>query len=141
MPDVVPGLVLAEVEEVHARAAKDRAVVPLQDAVEAPDHLPLEPVQELLRRRGADGAGGVRGSASRSGASAGHALAERELGNRDGREDAVDHGVGADPVAECLVREHEAVAEDVVRDLLEVLRQRVLPSADERQRAAARGSC
>ena len=34
--------------------AEDRAVVALQEAVEAADHLPLEAVQELLGRRGAE---------------------------------------------------------------------------------------
>ena len=76
VPDVVPRLVLAKVEEVHSRPAKHRPVVPLQDAVETTHDLPLEPVQELLGRRRAERARGVRG-AHVSGASGGHALAER----------------------------------------------------------------
>ena len=53
VPDVVAGLVLAEVEEVRADPAERRAVVPLEQAVEAADHLPLEAAEEPLGRLGA----------------------------------------------------------------------------------------
>ena len=45
--DVVARLVLAEVAEVGADAAEERAVVPLQAPVEAADHLPLEAVEDV----------------------------------------------------------------------------------------------
>ena len=76
--------------------------------------LPLEPVGAA--RASAPRGRGVRG-AHVSGASGGHALAERELWNRDRREDAVDYRVGSDSVSERLVRQHEAVTEHVVCDL------------------------
>ena len=57
-------------------------------------------------------------------------------GTGDRREDAVDDVVGVDAVGERLVRQHEPVAEDVVGDLLEVLRQCVPAAPHERQRAA-----
>ena len=46
---VVVVLVFAQVGEVEAEAAEQRAVVALQQAVEPADHRPLEPPQELLR--------------------------------------------------------------------------------------------
>ena len=46
---VVPGLVLVQVGEVHAEAAKERPVVPLQHAFETPDHRPLEAAQQAFR--------------------------------------------------------------------------------------------
>ena len=44
--------------------------------------------------------------------------------------------VRVDAVRQGLVREHEPVAQDVVGDLLDVLRQRILTTAHERERAA-----
>ena len=67
---------------------KQRPVVALQQAVEPADHLPLEAVQEPLRRLGAEAR-----SASMSldvAPPRGHALASASSGTRHGREDAVD---------------------------------------------------
>ena len=137
MADVVARLVLAQVEEVRRRRRGTASGSPLQQPVEAADHLPLEAVEEPLGRLGAaQGAGGVHVVARGRGAAAGHALPERELGNGDGREDAVDDVVRRDAVGERLVREHEPVAQDVEGDLVEVLRQRVLAAAHERERPA-----
>ena len=60
--DVVTRLVLAQIVEVRADPAEDRPVVPLQPAVQAADHLPLEAVEDSLGclDAGAQGAGGSR---------------------------------------------------------------------------------
>ena len=47
---VVAGLVLAQVGEVDALPVEQRAVVALQQAVEPADDLPVEPLQDALRR-------------------------------------------------------------------------------------------
>ena len=95
--DVVTGLVLAEVEEVRAEAAERGAVAPLEQAVEPADHLPLEPMKEPFGRQPAKGRGGFH-ERSESDSAAGNALPQREFGNRDSREDAVDDVVGGDAV-------------------------------------------
>jgi hypothetical protein len=46
---IVVVLVLAQVGEVEAEAAEQRAVVTLQQAVEPADHRPLELAQQLFR--------------------------------------------------------------------------------------------
>ena len=46
---VVVVLVLAQVGEVEAEAAEQRAVVAVQQAVETADHRPLEPAQDRFR--------------------------------------------------------------------------------------------
>ena len=48
--DVVPGLVLAQVGEVHAVAVEQAAVVALQQAVQPADDLPVEALEDALRR-------------------------------------------------------------------------------------------
>ena len=85
--DVVARLVLAEVEEVQADAAERRAVVALEQAVEAADDLPLEAVEELLGRLGAER--GCAIASLGSGAAAGHALPEARA-----REPARPRGCG-----------------------------------------------
>jgi hypothetical protein len=49
VPDVVVILVLAQVRQVEPGAAKQGPVVALQEPIEAPDHGPLEPAQQLFR--------------------------------------------------------------------------------------------
>ena len=58
------------------------------------------------------------------------------LGQGHGGQDAVDDIVRRDAVGQRLVREHEAVAQDVGRELAHILRQRALAAADECQRPA-----
>ena len=115
--DVVARLVLAQVEEVRPDPAEDRAVVPLQQAVEAADHLPLEAVEELAqasRRRGCGRCPCVARTvappcAMRSlSASSGSGTAARMRSMIVVRRDAV---------GERLVGEHEPVAQDVGGDL------------------------
>jgi hypothetical protein len=66
VPDVVVVLVFAQVREVQAGAAQQRAVVALQQAVEPADDFPFEPAQDLLgpvgrlRRRHRQGRGRLR---------------------------------------------------------------------------------
>jgi hypothetical protein len=50
VPDVVAGLVLAERRQVDAGAVEQRPVVALEDAVEPADDLPVEPLEDSLRR-------------------------------------------------------------------------------------------
>ena len=50
VPDVVAVLVLAQVREVDAVAAEQRAVVTLKQAVEPADDLPVEALEEAFRR-------------------------------------------------------------------------------------------
>ena len=47
--DIVVGLVFAQVGEIEAEAAEQRAVVALQQAVEPADHRPLEPREQRLQ--------------------------------------------------------------------------------------------
>jgi hypothetical protein len=54
VPHVVAVLVLADVGEVQPEAAEQRPVIAVQQAVEAPDHRPLETAQNgfrIARRR------------------------------------------------------------------------------------------
>ena len=62
--DVVVVLVLAQVGQVEAGAAEQRAVIALQQAVQATDHRPLEPAQDGFGRLLRAG-GGMRVSGSR----------------------------------------------------------------------------
>ena len=48
--DVVAGLVLAQVGEVHAVAVEQAAVVALEQAVQAADDLPVEALEDAFRR-------------------------------------------------------------------------------------------
>ncbi len=48
--DVVAGLVLAQVGQVDAVAAEQAPVVALEQAVERPDDLPVEALEDALRR-------------------------------------------------------------------------------------------
>ena len=48
--DVVAGLVLAQVREVHAVAAEQAPVVALEQAVQPADDLPVEALEDALRR-------------------------------------------------------------------------------------------
>jgi hypothetical protein len=50
VPDVVARLVLAERRQVDAGAVEQRPVVALKDAVEPADDLPVEPLENSLRR-------------------------------------------------------------------------------------------
>ena len=50
VPDVVAGLVFAEGREVHAVAVEQAPVVALEQAVEAPDDLPVEALEDAFRR-------------------------------------------------------------------------------------------
>jgi hypothetical protein len=50
VPDVVAVLVFAQVREVDAVAAEQRAVVALKQAVEPADDLPVEALEEAFRR-------------------------------------------------------------------------------------------
>ena len=52
----------------------------------------------------------------------GSALMQRHLGERDGGQDAAEDVVGADVVGQRLVREHDAVAQDVEGEVVHVLR-------------------
>ena len=66
MADVVAVLVFAQVGEVDAVAAEQRPVVALEQAVEAADDLPVEPLEDAFRRRRGRGhrfAAGRRGRA------------------------------------------------------------------------------
>ena len=102
--------------------------------VQPPDHLPLEAVEEALRRLDAEWAGRFHQSAVTGPAA--QAIRSRSASSGDGHrgEDAVDDVVGGDAVGERLVGEHEPVAQHVVGDLAQVLRERVLAAADECQR-------
>ena len=48
--DVVPVLVFAQVREVDATAVEKRPVVALEQAIQAADDLPVEPLEDALRR-------------------------------------------------------------------------------------------
>ena len=50
VPDVVAGLVLAQVGEVDAVAVEQAPVVALEQAVQPADDLPVEPLEDALRR-------------------------------------------------------------------------------------------
>jgi hypothetical protein len=50
VPDVVAGLVLAQGGEVHAVAVEQAPVVPLQQAIQAADDLPVEALEDAFRR-------------------------------------------------------------------------------------------
>jgi hypothetical protein len=43
-------LVLAQVREVDPLAVEERSIVALKQAVQAPDDLPVEPLEDALRR-------------------------------------------------------------------------------------------
>jgi len=69
---VVPGLVLAQAGEVHAVAPEQAPVVALEEAVQAADDLPVEALEDALRRwrgRWSAPGGGRRGPARRPGSS------------------------------------------------------------------------
>ena len=48
--DVVFGLVLAQIGKIHPVAVEQAAVIALQQAVQAADDLPIEALQDALRR-------------------------------------------------------------------------------------------
>ena len=50
VPHVVAGLVLAQVGEVDAAAEEQAPVVALEQAVQPADDLPVEPLEDALRR-------------------------------------------------------------------------------------------
>ena len=50
VPDIVPRLVFAQVGEVHAIAQEQAPIVTLEQAIQAADDLPLQPLEDALRR-------------------------------------------------------------------------------------------
>ena len=132
--DVVVMLVLAQVGEVEAGAAHQRAVVALQQAVEAAQHGPLEALEQRL---------GVRSSSDRAAGSvqplamAGVSGASGLSGTGILRHDALDHRVGVDAFGQRLVGEHEAMPQHVADQAGHVLGQGVAAAAHEGERARA----
>ena len=121
---VVVVLVFAQVGEIEAEAAEQRAVVAVQQAVETADHRPLEPPQDAPQDlRGRRLGHGVSSGFSGAGTCCMHALdrARRRVM----------------PVGERLVGQHEAVAQHVGREVGDVLGQHVVAAAQERERPRA----
>ncbi len=50
VPDIIEVLVFAQVREVDPRAQEQAAIVALEQAIEASDHLELEALEDALRR-------------------------------------------------------------------------------------------
>ena len=115
--DVVAGLVLAQVGEVEAVAAEQRAVVALEQAVQPADDLPVEALEDAFRRW-------TRTSAC--------VLAAGRRARGCGQ-DRAQQVVGGDVVGQRLERQHQAVAHDVERHVEHVLRQDVVAAAHEGQ--------
>ena len=105
------------VGEVEPVAVEQAPVVALEQAVQAADDLPVEALEDALRRR--------RGR---------HVLLERDDGDGDPAEDRGSRSVGGDVVGERLEGQDEPVAHDVVGHVEDVLRQDVVAAADEGER-------
>ena len=124
-------LVLAQVGEVEAGAAHQRAVVALQHAVEAAQDRPLHALEERLRAVVIDQRCRLL--------SCGHDCSRapgacREPGSSH---HLLDHGVGVDAFGERFVREDEAMAQHVADQAGHVLGQRIAATAHEGQGARA----
>jgi hypothetical protein len=128
---VVVVLVLAQVGQVDAGAAHQRAVVALQQAVEPAEHRPLQPRSSASappprpKAGGAEGRGAPPASRVASGGLGILRVGQRLVGHRDLLQHALHEVVGAQALGQRLVGQHEAVAQHVGHEVDHVLRQRV----------------
>ena len=132
--DVVVVLVFAQVGEVEAEAAEQRAVVAVQQAVEPAEHRPLEPPQDALRIARSTGDVPPGGS----GCDASDMRLERLLGRAESCcMILLDELVGVEAFGQRLVRQHQPMAQHVGRQVGHVLGQHVVAAAQEGERARA----
>ena len=156
---VVARAVLPRLPRLAARPGQQAQVVALQQPVQLAGDQQLQPGQRRLGRTRAAAAGrpawlaaaprltarrrsaGTGSRRGRPGRAAGHPAGGRlalwrgaTVGSGTRRSTRLDDVVGRDVVGERVVGEHQPVAQDVGRDVLHVLRQRVVAAAQQRQR-------